>query len=129
MKITLVIVLIWACFNTPALAQAPEREVKDFSVKEMISYFAEYYKADEKELSKVAKCESSFNQKAVGDGGRAYGIFQYHKPTFDRFSKLLGEDLDYYSAHDQLKLTAFVFAEYPQYKKHWSCYTKHFAVK
>lgn len=121
--------LLWACFNTPALAQAPEREVKDFSVKEMISYFANYYGASEKEVYTTIKCESGFNPKAVGDGGKATGLAQYHKPTFDRFSKLLGEDLDYYSAHDQIKLTAMIFAKYPQYKKHWTCYTKHFAVR
>ena len=39
----------------------------------------------------------------------ANGIFQYHKPTWDRYSRLMGEELDYHSAHDQAKLTAFIF--------------------
>lgn len=97
-------------------------------VKGMIVYFAKQNSIKDNELLVVAKCESTFNQSAIGDHGKARGIFQYHKPTFDRFSELMGQDLDYYSAHDQAKLTAFVFAQYPQYKSHWTCFSKNFKV-
>ena len=93
-------------------------------VQETIAKYAEIYNAPEKELLTVAFCESSYNPKAVGDSGKARNIFQYHRPTFERFAELMGEDLDYYSYHDQAKVTAWVFANYPQYKKHWTCYTK-----
>lgn len=129
MKFIIPILLLWVCFNSPVLAEAPKQEVKDLTVKEMIEYYADYYGASEKELSTTFKCESNFNQKAIGDGGKAVGIAQYHKPTFDRFSKLIGENLDYYSVHDQIKLTSYIFAEYPQYRTHWTCFSKHFAVK
>ena len=95
-------------------------------VKGIISYYADKYNASEHQLMTVAKCESTFNQKAIGDSGRANGIFQYHKPTFDRFSKLMGEELDYHSANDQAKLTAYIFTRYPQYRSHWTCFSKNF---
>jgi len=33
----------------------------------------------------IAFKESSYNQYAVGDSGRAYGILQFHYPTFKRY--------------------------------------------
>lgn len=94
------------------------------SVQETIVKYATFYGTSEKELLAVAKCESGFNPKAIGDGGRAANIFQYHKPTFISFSKLFGEQLDYHSYTDQARLTAFIWKHYPQYKNHWTCYTK-----
>lgn len=94
------------------------------SPKEYISLYALKYGASEKELLSVAKCESSLVKSARGDGGKSIGIFQYKKNTFNQFSKLLGEQLDFYSYHDQAKLTAFVFAEYPKLKSHWTCWKK-----
>lgn len=108
------------------LAEAPKREVKDYSVQEMIGYYANYYGANKNQLMVVAKCESNFKTNVYGDGGRAYSIYQFHKPTFESFAKLLGEDLDYYSYHDNIKLASFIFAKYPQYKSHWTCHTLHF---
>lgn len=104
------------------MAQAPtQKEVKVLSVKETIAFYAELNNTSYTEISKVAFCESSFNPKAKGDSGRAFGVMQYHKPTFEAFSKLMGEELDYYSYNDQLKLTAWIWANYPQYKSHWTC--------
>ena len=107
---------------SPVMAQAPT-ETKVLSVKETIAFYAEQNGANKEELLKVAKCESSFNPKATGDGGRAKNIFQYHYPTFVAFSKLMGEDLDYHSYTDQSKLTSWIWVHYPQYKKHWTCYS------
>lgn len=119
--------LIWQ-FSVPVLANAPDREVKDYSVKEMITYYANYYGANEKELLAVVKCESNFRTEVYGDGKRAFGLLQYHQPTFTHFASLMGEELDYNSPHDQIKLTAWIFTNYPQYKKHWTCWTSHFKV-
>lgn len=96
-----------------------------FTERDYIQYYASKYDAPTQQLLTVAKCESTFSQEAVGDNGKANGIFQYHKPTWDRYSKLMGEELDYYSAHDQAKLTAFVFKNYPNEKRAWTCATKH----
>jgi len=113
---------------TTVTAQAPDIERKPFpnDVKGMITYFAEEYGADEEELHVVAFCESGYKPHAVGDGGRARNIFQYHKPTFQRYAKLMGETLNYDSAYDQAKLTAWIFKNYPQEKDAWTCWTKNF---
>jgi len=92
---------------------------KVLTVKESIVFYAQQYKVSEKKMLAVAFCESSFNPKAVGDGGRARNIYQYHLPTFIAFEKQLGEDLDYNSYHDQAKLTAFAFSK--GYDSHWTC--------
>lgn len=112
--------------TSPLKAEAPLETVKPIptTVKGMISYYAEKYNTSERELLAVANCESSYNPKARGDGGRAANIFQYHKPTFDRFSKEMGETLNYDSAHDQAKLTSWVWKNKPQYKRQWTCATK-----
>ena len=95
--------------------------------KESISFYALKYGASEKELLKVAYCESRYNPKAIhyNDGGKSkhsFGVFQYQESTFNQFDNLIGEDLDYYSYNDQIKLTAYVFANYPKLKTHWSCF-------
>jgi hypothetical protein len=94
---------------------------------EYISLYAQKYGASDVELLKVAKCESGLKPSAIhyNDGGKNYhsvGIYQYQELTFNGFSKLLGEKLDYYSYHDQIKLTAFIFAKYPNMKTHWTCW-------
>lgn len=114
---------------SPAMAQAPiQDKPKVLSVKETIEKYAEIHDVSVEELLTVAKCESGYNPKAVGDGGRAVNIYQYHRPTFDRFSKLMGEQLDYYSYYDQAKLTAWIWKYYPQYKSHWTCFSKFYSV-
>lgn len=86
--------------------------------------YATNYKTSEETLLAVCRCESNFEPKAVGDHGLAKGIFQYHKSTFEDFSSLLGEKLEYTSYKDQAKLTAYVFAKHPELRKHWSCFRK-----
>lgn len=109
----------------------PQRAIAEpqiiLSPKETISLFALKYGASEKELNAVAKCESGFNPNAIhyNDGGKgkhSVGVFQYQESTFKGFSKLMNEDLDYYSYQDQIKLTAYIYAKYPKYKSHWTCY-------
>jgi len=95
--------------------------------RELITQYALQYGASEKELLKVATCESSLKPSAIhyNDGGKSrhsFGIFQYQESTFERFEDLLGEDLDWYSYHDQAKLTAFIFANYPKMKTQWTCW-------
>ena len=104
----------------PTRAEAPLTP----SVKDLIITYADKYNTDETVLLKVAKCESGLKTNVYGDGGKAYSVFQYHQKTFDRFSDLFGKDLDYKSAEDQIELTAWVFAEHPELRKHWSCWTK-----
>ena len=76
-------------------------------------------------MLKVAICESSLNPKAFNktDGiGGSYGVFQFQKSTFLRYSKQLNEELDYYSTYDQAKVAAYMFSLGQQ--RQWSCYQK-----
>ena len=129
----LVRVLIVCLAITSLLAFQPQRieaepqQIKEPTPKELISLYASQYGASETQLLKVASCESQFNPNAFhkNDGGKgkhSVGVFQYQESTFDQFDNLIGEDLDYYSYHDQIKLTAYVFAKYPKLKSHWTCY-------
>ncbi len=122
---TIIAVLVFASL----LGYQPQRTDAEPQViltpKEYISLYASN-KAIEKELLLVAKCESNFKPTATHHndgkkGSTSYGIYQYKIGTFEYFSKLMGENLDYYSYHDQIKLTAWIFANRPDLKKHWSC--------
>lgn len=85
-------------------------------IKSAISYVAIKYGVEESELLKVASCESEFLYNAKGDNGKAYGIFQFHKPTFDNFC-----EGNYYSAKDQIICAAKMW-QTPKLKLHWSCW-------
>jgi len=67
------------------------------------------------ELYKVIECESSWNSNAIGDLGKAFGLAQFHKPTFDRFCE--GE---YKNPFDQIKCFVKMAAEKGQ--QHWTCF-------
>lgn len=108
---------------SPTFAKAPDRLVSEYTTKELIQHFSTLYGANRWQLEAVGMCESSLRQVTnPNDGGSpSIGIFQYKTGTWERFSKLLGEELDINSIHDQIKLTSFIFAEYPQYRSHWTC--------
>jgi hypothetical protein len=89
-------------------------------VKLAISYIAKKYFLDESELMQVINCESSYRTTAIGDGGLAYGLLQFHKPTFYAFCKG-----DYYSAKDQLSCVGKMWQK-PELKLHWSCWKRYF---
>lgn len=91
-------------------------------VKGMIVYYGEQYGAEIPLLDKMAFCESTYNPKAVGDGGRALSVYQYHKETFYSHAKLMGEELNYNSAHDQIKLTAWISVHHPDKLRAWTSY-------
>jgi hypothetical protein len=82
--------------------------------------YAEQYGINASVFKKVMFCESGNNPKAVGDGGRAVSVMQFHRPTFDSFSKRYGKELDYYSYKDQIELAAWMFSK--GHQGHWTCY-------
>lgn len=104
--------------SSKAKAEAPDIPP---TAQDYIVEFAEKYNTDPNVLLKVAKCESRYEQ-IKGDGGHATGIFQYWNNTWNDFEKLIGEELDINSIHDQAKMTAFIFAKYPKYKTRWTSY-------
>lgn len=97
-----------------------ELNIIELSPQEQVQHFAKIYGADIDLVNVVIECESQWNVKARGDGGRSFGIFQFQKPSFERMAKAFGEELDYYSYYDQIKLG--VWALENGYGNEWTAY-------
>lgn len=115
-----------ACFYANPFVQhtviAPSIALADSDTNVMASYYSDLYGSDYNLVMSVLDCESDFRM-VPGDGGRSFGIGQFSKETFARHSKLLGENLDYYSKHDQIKLVAYIFSlERKDLMREWSTY-------
>jgi len=71
----------------------------------------------------LAKLESGYRTDVYGDKGLAYGILQYHKPTFNRFCTG-----NYYSAQDQIRCCDAMLTRDFNLISHWTtaklCLTK-----
>lgn len=99
---------------------APFTPVEHLTVQQRIVKYATVYATPAQPLLDVAKCESGYRQEAIGLAGEQ-GIFQYKKQTWQGFETLIAQDMDINSVDDQAKMTAFIFANYPGYRSHWSC--------
>ena len=124
MKYIIALVLA-VSFAITTYAQAPDAPLKDKSIKEQVEYWGNYYKIDSSMMMKVIKCESNFNKDCIAwnDGGKgkhSVGILQFQESTFLRYEKKLGEDLDYYSTYDQIKLASYMWSLGQQ--RQWTCY-------
>ena len=74
------------------------------------------YGADYDSLYRTIQCESGFRNDGVfGDSGKAYGIAQFHLPTFKQFCTG-----DYTNMRDQLDCMAKMFSQNLQ--SHWTCF-------
>lgn len=72
-------------------------------------------------LADIISCESGGKHEVYGDGGRAYGIAQFHKSTFEAMAKKSGcENCRYTSRIDQLRLLSWAYDNGKINK--WSCY-------
>lgn len=126
LKLTIVMVLL-IIFTITLYAQAPDIALKDKTIQEQVEYWAKFYDIDKERMLKVIKCESGFNPNAIhyNDGGKgkhSVGLMQFQKSTFDLWEKKLGEDLDYYSYYDQIKLASFMWSK--NQMNQWTCYAK-----
>lgn len=100
--------------------QAQETIEPELTLYEKITDAEQRYGLKAGVLHKVIQCESSYRENVFGDNGKAYGIAQFWKTTFDMFSKKSGMELDYHNTDDQIELTAWAFSE--GYASHWSCW-------
>ncbi|HBM45676.1 MAG: hypothetical protein UT05_C0004G0018 [Parcubacteria group bacterium GW2011_GWF2_38_76] len=91
-------------------------------VLSLIKKYSKEFNYSEKMARAIAYCESNYVPNARGDNGKAYGVYQFHKPTFEMFSRLKGEKLDYYNPEDNIKLAIWALAN--DKENHWSCYKK-----
>ncbi len=114
-----------------ATAQAPAPVIPG-DVRGQISYYANVYSSNEKELLKVADCESSFSPLSVGDHGLARGVYQFHPGTFVLFAGMYmkrfgGEPLQYGDTQDQIRLASWMFTLGKSTKRNWSCWSKFYS--
>jgi len=68
----------------------------------------------------VAQCESGLQHDGCwGDNGRAYGILQFHEPTFAWLCQLSGIQGDWMNREDQLRVGMWAFSHGYDYL--WTC--------
>ena len=68
-------------------------------------------------------CESNWRPNVYGDNGLAFGLAQFHKPTFEWFCDLSGKDLNYYNPEHQIELLFWALEN--NLGHHWrTCYEK-----
>lgn len=98
---------------------------KPLTPRELISKVANEFGVNIALATEVAMCESSLRHDGVyGDGKKAYGLYQFHKQTFDLFKEKSGmKDLNYENMEDQTKLAMWAFKN--GYGSHWTCYKKY----
>lgn len=96
------------------------------SIPEEIKLYTDSYGSSYTQMMKTIECESGFKTDIYGDHGVAYGISQFHEKTFYGFAKEMGETLDYYNYHDQLRVMAWAFSQGVSYKRQWTCWSTHF---
>ena len=69
-------------------------------------------------FSALIRCESQWNEKAVGDGGTSFGLLQFKKKTFAHFTaKYKLPDYDLRNSYHQIDLAARMIKD--GYIQHW----------
>lgn len=114
--------------EAPLPTQAPIIVVdtdRVMTIPEVIHEMSTTYGVNEKMLSEVIFCESSFRQGVSHDGGQGVGVTGFHKTTFDGWNKQFGLNLNYYSSYDQVKLMAIAFTKGESYRDDWSSYRRY----
>ena len=119
---------LWLVVGAPA--EAPIEPIQTTTI-EYIMTVAEGYGVSGHEMVVTLNCESSLRHEGIfGDGGKAYGIAQFHEPTFEMFKQSAikagypFDDFSYQSDRDQIELMAWAFKNGLQ--KHWTCWSKNF---
>lgn len=87
--------------------------LRDYKIA--LGQFAVKYGGNYYELYKVVQCESSWRDDVYGDGGRAFGLAQFHKPTFEQYC-----EGDYCNAYDQLECMTIMIKD--GLGRHWTCW-------
>lgn len=98
--------------NTPPTNNAQQADLG----AQAMSYFQSMGWSAEQAAGMVAnlQAESNFNHKAVGDGGRAYGVAQWHPDRQAEFKRMFGKDIRESNFDEQLD---FIHRELTQGKE------------
>lgn len=97
----------------------PPLPPKVLSVQETIVKYATVYRAPEKKLESLFRCESTFRQNVIGEEGEI-GVGQFKPDTFKRLAKLMGEELNIHSYSDQIKLVSWLSVNHPNEMRNWT---------
>lgn len=87
----------------------------------LLRYYSSKYAVSYQEMKQVMIDESNGDIYAKGKAGEI-GLFQFKPATFNRFEKLLGEDLSIKNPEHQIKLACWCFAH--GYSPHWTTFIK-----
>lgn len=95
----------------------------------IIKKIKDTFPEDPETAVKVAKCESGWKMiqsNHVTNGVRepSHGIFQIHKPSWDRVAKELGYWNYQTDVEENIKMARFIYDNAGKKWKDWSCYTK-----
>lgn len=110
-------------------AQSSPLYIKPIAYKTIMEYEAyETSENTERIADAIILCESN-NSMVYGDNGRAYGVAQFWKGTFQMMKDASGMYwLDYYSANDQRNLLMWAIDN--NLISHWTCaYTLGYVIK
>lgn len=119
---------IWKLFTIPSGLQvwaiekvyAADATEQDFILNYIRSKDGDFG-VRSKIIEAVARCESDLNPRAVGDKGKAYGVMQFWKGTFNSFKESANmPDLEYKNWQDQIDLSYWAFGN--GLRSHWTCY-------
>jgi len=108
-----------------------ETQAKETTLEQYILTYTEKFGSDPDVVYSVMMCESR-GKWVQGDmrGGvpHSFGQFQFFTETWNRYAKLyretfgVSDEFDIRSAHDQIKLTSFVFSLSESNKNEWTSY-------
>ena len=74
-------------------------------------------------IEELVECESGGNPEALGDDGRAHGVLQFHRPTFERYCvDRYGYVNDIWNEEIQRECAKEMIEENFNNVANWTCY-------
>ena len=105
-------------FSAPPLLQAQNQTALEapksafLSIEEYAAEAAHEAGIDPRKFLRLISCESTWKEDAVGDKNSSFGILQFQKRTFERFSKKYGlDELTISDSYDQIDLAALMIRD------------------
>jgi len=104
----------------PIIYEKPAVQDESINIEALLKKYSEQYAVSYEEMKRVMMCESGGKVDVVGDGGNAYGLFQFWEGTFYYIASRTGEDLDWKNPEHQIKVACYGFAH--GFQPHWTCW-------
>lgn len=100
-----------------AFEKAEQERINKLSVPDLIEHVAP---DNAEKLKKLAFCESGYRKDIIHyndgtPGSHSYYLYQYKIPTWERYEKQYGQELNMDSPMDSIKLTEFVLEKHGGY--------------